>query len=50
MSGRIESGPLSDVNRDDKLASDRVEGRGPVSAVSPKRSRPMGKVAGSVRR
>ena len=40
MSERIESGPLSDVDRDDELACDGVGGRGP--------SRPMGKLAGSV--
>jgi len=54
MSGRIESGPLSNVDRDDELACDRVRGRGPASAVSPLVSptpfRPMDKLAGSVLR
>ena len=50
MFGRIESGPLSDVDREDELACDMVGGPSPASVVSPTPSRSMGKLAGSVLR
>ena len=50
MSGRIESGPLSDVDREDELVYDMVGGRSPASVVSPTPSRSMGKLTGSVLR
>lgn len=50
MSGRTESEPLNDVNRDDELASDRVSGRVPASAASLEPSRLTDKLGGAVPR